>query len=238
VGGGYSTTFIFCNTGGTAARATLVLFDRDGIPISADLLEQLAGEATNGVQTLRQEASGSSFEIQLEPGAVRVLVVARPGSANTVTGWARLESPNGLISGVGTFQYVESSLLKAIAAVLGSQVVESATIPVDNNGDEERYTGFAIANPTNADLYVRIHVLDVDGKIVDTITPQEIYPLGPKKQIARFLHEYLGTRLKFRGSMVLVAEASASMVVVALVQNRGLLSAIPVIPTKPSFISR
>lgn len=187
---------------------------------------------------LRQEASGSSFDILLEPGAIRVLVVARPGASNTVTGWARLESPNGLISGVGTFQYVESSMLKAIAAVLGSQVVEFATIPVDNDGDEERYTGFAVANPTEGDIFVKIHVLDADGKLLDTITPREIYPLGPRKQVARFLHEYLGTRLKFRGSMVLVAEAPATMVVVALVQNRGLLSAIPVIPSKPSFIWR
>jgi hypothetical protein len=174
----------------------------------------------------------------MPPGATRILVVAKPEASTTTVGWARLQSPNGLISGVGTFQYVESSTLKAIAGVLGSQLVEYATIPVDNNGDEERYTGFAIANPTDEDVYIRINLLDESGKVVDSITPTELNPLGPRKQVARFLHQYLSARLQFRGSMVLVPAQSAKMVVVALVQNKGLLTAVPVIPSKPDFIGQ
>ena len=236
VGGGYSTTFIFCNTGATAAEATLVLFDQSGNPISTDLLEQVSIVAKDNTPIFRREASGSSFTIQMPSGATRILVVAQPEATNTTVGWARLQSPNGLISGVGTFQYVESSALKAIAGVLGSQLVEYATIPVDNNGEEERYTGFAVANPTDEEIHIRIDLLDEGGKVVDSIAPDELNPLGPRKQIARFLHQYLGTRLQFRGSMVLVPTQSAKIVVVALVQNRGLLTAVPVIPSKPDFI--
>lgn len=214
-----------------------MLFDQSGNPISTDLLEQVSVVAKDNTPVFRQEASGSSFTIQMPSGATRILVVARPAAATTTVGWARLQSPNGLVSGVGTFQYVESSALKAIAGVLGSQVVEYATIPVDNNADEERYTGFAIANPTDEEVYVRIDLLDENGKVVDSITPTELYPLGPRKQVARFLHQYLGTRLQFRGSMVLVPAQSAKIVVVALVQNKGLLTAVPVIPSKPDFIA-
>ena len=238
VGGGYSTTFIFCNTGGVATNATLVLFDQKGSPIIVDLLEQISLVPVSSTPVFRREASGSSFSVDMPPGATRFLTVAQLGVASTTAGWARLQSPGGLISGVGTFQYVENSLLKTIAGVLGSQVVEAAAIPVDNDGDQDRYTGFAIANPTEEDVYIRIYLLDESGNVVDSITPTELYPLGPRKQIARFLHEYLGTRLKFRGSMVIVALNASKMTVVALVQNKGLLTAIPVIPSKPDFIGQ
>ena len=238
VGGGYSTTFIFCNTGGTETSATLVLFDQSGSPVTVDLLEQVSLDPSSSAPVFRREASGSSFSISMPSGATRILTVAQPGATKTTAGWARLQSPGGLISGVGTFQYVESSALKTIAGVLGSQVVEAATIPIDNNGDQERYTGFAIANPTEEDVYIRIYLLDENGNIVDSIAPPELYPLGPRKQIAKFLHEYLSTRLNFRGSMVVLTLNSSRMTIVALVQNKGLLTAIPVIPGKPDFVGR
>ncbi len=238
MGGGYSTTFIFCNTGTTETNATLFLFDQSGSPVTVDLLEQVSLDPHSSAPVYRREASDSSFSIPMPPGATKILTVAQPGAATTTAGWARLQSPGGLISGVGTFQYVESSALKTIAGVLGSQVVEAATIPIDNNGEQERYTGFAIANPTEEDIFVKIYLLDESGNIVDEIAPPELYPLGPRKQIARFLHEYLGTRLNFRGSLVVLALNSAKMTIVALVQNKGLLTAIPVIPGKPDFVGR
>jgi hypothetical protein len=178
------------------------------------------------------------LEFQLPAGATRILVVAQATATGVTAGWARLQSPNGLISGVGTFQYVENSVLKAIAGVLGSQLVECASIPADNDSDQDQYTGFAIANPTDEDIYLRIHVLDEQGQVVDSISPPELNPLGPRRQVARFLHEYLNTRLKFRGSMAVVATAPGKMAIVALVQAKGLLSAIPVIPCSPDLFQR
>jgi len=236
VGGGYSTTFIFCNTGSTPTDATLAMFDQNGSPITVDLLELVSIETRDLTPVFRREGTGSSFSIQMPAGATKSLTVAQPGAANTTAGWARLQSPGGLVSGVGIFQYVESSLLKTIAGVLGSQIVEAAAIPIDNDGDQDRYTGFAIANPSDDAVYVKIYLLDESGNLVDSVTPEELYPLGPRKQVARFLHQYLPTRLKFRGSMVVVALNSSRMSIVALVQNKGLLTAVPVIPANPALI--
>jgi hypothetical protein len=42
--------------------------------------------------------------------------------------------------------------------------------------------------------------------ITDVLSPPELNPLGPLKQVAKFLHEYVPTRLRFKGSMVLVGQ--------------------------------
>ncbi len=52
-------------------------------------------------------------------------------------------------------------------------------------------------------------------------------------QVARFLHQYLPSRSKFRGSMVLWETTGQTFAIVALVLNQGEYTAIPVIAGKP-----
>jgi len=75
-------------------------------------------------------------------------------------------------------------------------------------------------------------VLDENGGITDVLSPPELNPLGPLKQVAKFLHEYVPTKLRFKGSMVLVGQSGKTFAVVALVQTQGLVTVIPVIPSK------
>ncbi|NWG13481.1 MAG: hypothetical protein HXY20_08115, partial [Acidobacteria bacterium] len=56
-------------------------------------------------------------------------------------------------------------------------------------------------------------------------------------QVARFVHEDAKEQLTFRGSMVLIASPGQRFCVVALVQNKGLFTAIPVIPAKAPGIN-
>ena len=105
-------------------------------------------------------------------------------------------------------------------------------MPVDNDDTENRFTGFAVANPSTENINVTLYVLDENGGITDVLSPPELNPLGPLKQTSKFLHEYVSTKLKFKGSMVLVGQSGKTFAVVALVQTQGLVTVIPVIPSK------
>ncbi len=232
VGGGYSTIFTLMNTGSTEVSGDLVMRDQQGQPFDVDLTEPSVGpESPSGGE--RINAVGSSFPVSVPPGGTKFFIASAPNASDpTTSGWARVESSGGSLGGVGTFQFAEGGALKTIAGVLASQIVEFATIPVDNDDGQNRFTGFAVANTSNEDLSIRLVTLNEDGSIADNILPSQLNPLGPQKQIAIFLHQILGTRLKFRGSMVLVGQGGKKFAVVALVLNQDLLTAIPVIPEK------
>jgi len=171
--------------------------------------------------------------VSVPPGGTKFLIASAPNASDpTQSGWARVESTGGLLGGVGTFQLSEGGTLKTIVGVLASQAVEFATIPVDNDDSQKRFTGFAVANPGGEDIGIRLITMNADGTLADNVTPAQLNPLGPRKQIAIFLHEILPTRLKFRGSIVLVGQGGKKFAVVALVQNQDLLTAIPVISEK------
>jgi hypothetical protein len=131
---------------------------------------------------------------------------------------------------------VDNGNLTAVAGILASPPVASATIPVDNDGSLSKYTGFALANINNSGISVRIVILDADGRITQTIRPDELNPLGARKQVARFMHEYVSSLLDFKGSIVLVADGGMSFVATALLQNQGRYTALPVIPGKPASL--
>jgi hypothetical protein len=120
--------------------------------------------------------------------------------------------------------------------VIGSPSSAGASIPVDNDGGSGRYTGYAIANPSDDNLNIRIYVLDEKGTVVTTLDPGNLNPLGPRQQVSRFLHQDAPSTLTFRGSMVLTERTGKKFLVVALVQNQGLLAAIPVISEKPPVV--
>jgi hypothetical protein len=177
----------------------------------------------------------STFSIVLPPGGTKVVSASALTTGELArTGWARFESADGPVNGVATFLLREGNTLKSIAGVIASLPVEFATIPVDNDDRRSRFMGFAVANPSDENINIKIVTLNENGTIQDTISPSELNPLGPRKQVARFLHQYIlqAQSLRFKGSMVLVVQGGKKCVTVALVQQEGLLTAIPVIQEK------
>jgi len=65
--------------------------------------------------------------------------------------------------------------------------------------------------------------------VTQTVSPESLNPLGARKQVAAFLHQLVPATLRFRGSMVLTTGASGQFVATALLQDRGMLSAVPVV---------
>ena len=51
----------------------------------------------------------------------------------------------------------------------------------DNDNTQNRFTGFAVANPSNENSNVTLYVLDENGGMTDVLSPPELNPLGPLK---------------------------------------------------------
>jgi hypothetical protein len=226
IGGGYTTVFTFLNTGSDPATGSLILTADDGTPLNATLASPGPG---GGVV-------GSSTPINVLPGGTQFVTASAVSPADsTKAGWARVESSGGSLGGVATFQVISGSALTTIVGVLSAPATSSATIPVDDDGTlgaQSRFTGYAVANPGNTDINIKIDLVNPDGSLSQAITPTVLNPLRPGSHIARFLWQDLTPNLQFRGSMVLIEQAGQQFSVVALVQNQGLFTAIPVIPAK------
>src|SRR5207247_6687107 len=176
VGGRFSTVFTLVNTGPSAVNGDLIF------NFNVDLTEPSAG-AESPSRGNRINAVGSSFPVSVPPGGTKFLIASAPNASDpTQSGWARVESTGGLLGGVGTFQLSEGGTLKTIVGVLASQAVEFATIPVDNDDSQKRFTGFAVANPGGEDIGIRLITMNADGTLADNVTPAQLNPLGPRKQ--------------------------------------------------------
>jgi hypothetical protein len=222
VGAGYTTIFTLMNTGAEPVSGNLVLRDQQGNPFDVNLAE------TGGAGSV-----GNSFPVTIEPGGARFFVAtAADGGASLKSGWARVESAGGNVGGVGTFQLGLGATLQTVAGVLASDSAEAVTIPVDNSGSQNRFTGFAIANQNSEDVSIRLSLLDENGTVLETVSPAQLSPLGAQKQVAVFLHQIFPARATFRGSMALVVQGGKKASFVALVQNQSLLTAVPVIREK------
>jgi hypothetical protein len=228
VGGGFTTNFTLLNTGTDAASGTMTLSGDDGTPLNATL----ASSAQGNVVT-------SSYSISVPPGGTQSITASsvNPGDA-TKAGSAGVESSGGSLQGVATFQLMDDNKLTTIVGVLSSGATNSATIPIDDDLTLEarsRSTGYAVANPSNEDIHIRLLIVNPDGSISKTIYPPTLNPLRPGCHSAGFFSQDLADdRLKFRGSVVLIADSEKSFSVVALVLDHGLCSAVPVIPGKAS----
>ncbi|MBZ5500577.1 MAG: hypothetical protein LAP85_29660 [Acidobacteriia bacterium] len=228
IGGGITTTLILLNNGAETTTGSLTLTDQLGNPLSASLTE-------SGMQL--QTLGAGEVPVSIAPGATLFLKAdAFNPSDPTKVGWAHLESHGGSLGAVATYEITEGGALKTTVGVLASQPVGAATIPVNNDATRDRRTAFAVANYGGEDINIRIVVVDKNGTVINTITAPELNPLGPQKQVARYLDEYDGSKRNFQGSMVLIVEAGKRFVVTALVQNQGLYTSIPVIPGKASNI--
>jgi uncharacterized repeat protein (TIGR01451 family) len=224
VGGGYTTDFLISNTGATGATTELILTDQAGNPFPVLQVDPSTSAAF---------AMGSSFPVSIAPAGTSIFRAAPVNPSDPIKiGWARLVPSIDHVGGVASFDYLQQSILRSTAGVFGGYPINMATMPVDNDDRENRFTGFAVANPSNENVNVTLYVLDENGGITDVLSPPELNPLGPLKQVAKFLHEYVPTKLRFKGSMVLVGQGGKTFAVVALVQVQGLITVIPVIPSK------
>jgi IPT/TIG domain len=239
IGAGYSTGFAINNLGASTATGTLFLIDSLGNPLLVSL-----NEAPVSLQPSEEPVNidSSQVGISIPAGGARVVAATsltplQDNARAPRTGWARFETSSGALSAVSTFLLADGGALRSVAGVFATQPVEFATIGVDNSSSQSRFTGFSIANPTNENINVRLVVLNAEGNITDTVSPPELNPLGPQRQVSKFLHEYLPARSTFAGSMVLAAQGGKRFVATALIQFQGLLTATPVTPDKPAAVT-
>jgi hypothetical protein len=230
-GAGYTTVLAFNNLGALAATGELILTDSSGSPFVVSL-----NETPVSLQPSEQPVNidGSRFNISIPAGGTRVFLATSLTPNRLMTGWARFDGTSGGVTGLSTFLLADGLTLRSVAGVFGTQPVEFATIGVDNSSLQGRFTGFSIANPTDENINVTLVVLNADGTMMATLTPPELNPLGPRRQVSKFLHEYLAAGATFRGSMVLAAQTGRRFVATALIQFQGLLTATPVIPDRPA----
>jgi hypothetical protein len=228
IGGGYRTVFTLLNTGASDLTGVLKLTEGNGSPMTAAFTAPPAAPAT-----------GSSFEVgPIRSGGTQFITAAPVNPANaTVTGWGRVESSGGTLGGVGTFEVTQGGKLTTVAGVLSGSLLNVATIPVDNSEAQNRFTGYAIANPSNSAINVKIVVVNVNGVPVQTLNLQPLNPLGPQQQVARFLFQDAQSLLTFQGSMVVIGQGGAQFSIVALVLDQNLITAVPVIPSKAPGIN-
>ncbi len=227
VGGGYSTVFSLVNTGDVSISGSLLLYDTSGNPLGVNVSRSDPGAGSTGGGVLA--SSSSQVPLFLSPGAATMFTVLSPEATGPAkSGWARLESIGGTVGGVATFQFRENSLLRTTAGVFSAVPLDSAVIPVDNDNSEERFVGFAVANPNEEEISIQLVVSDSGGTELYLVRPPPLNPLAAHGQVAAYLHEYLASARTLRGSMRLTADAGKRFVVVALQQSRGLFTAIPV----------
>jgi hypothetical protein len=231
VGAGFATNFTLTNTGSAPVDGDLILTNGDGTPLNVTLTDPMAvAHAPGGDRVL-----ASSLSISVPPGGVKI-VSATPLSPNDPlkSGWARLESTGGTPAGVATFQFVSGGKLTGIAGVLASDTVENATIPVDDDVPANRFTGFAVANPSAESITIKVVTVKEDGTAGATL---QSIALGPGQQRAQFLFQDPAASQKFKGSVVLMGQNGKKFSVVALVQDQGLYTAIPVIAAKAPHVN-
>jgi len=226
VGQGFSTIFTLMNTGSAPVEGELFLTGQDGSPLSVTLSEP----SITANEPAANTALASSTTLLIPPGGTR-FVSATPlsPSDSLKAGWARLESTGGTPSGVATFQLTSGGRLSTIAGVLAAETEDNVTIPVDDDVAAERFTGFAVANPSSEAITIRVVTVREDGTVAATLQP---ISLGPGEQKAQFLFQDPGASQKFKGSVVLMGQNSKRFSVVALVQDQGLYTAIPVVSGK------
>lgn len=112
-------------------------------------------------------------------------------------------------------------------------MLDTVTIPVDDSRIQNRFTGYAIANPGTENVNIRIVLVNGDGVQVQTIRPPSLNPLAPGGHSASFIWQDLNNQnLEFSGSMVFISDGGFQFSMVALVLDRGLITAVPAISGK------
>ncbi len=223
VGGGYSTLFTITNTGADTASGSLILTDQQGNAFS------VSATLTDSSGVTQPASSGSTFALTIPSGATVFLLAAGLAADSPLqVGWGQIGSTGGSLSVVATYEYAVGGTTQTIVGVLQSRALQYATVAVDNNSSQDKQTAFAIANPGNRTISVKLALVGQDGTVVDSSVT---LTLGPGQQMARYVWQDLA-RTDFRGSLVFRGQARATFIAVALVDKQHVLTAIPLISGK------
>jgi sugar lactone lactonase YvrE len=220
VGNGYSTLFTLSNPGTGSASGVLTLTDPQGEPLS------VTGTVKDSTGVTRSSLSGSSFPLTVPAGETVFLTATGLTEESPIhVGWGKLESTTGILTVTATFEHFVGSTLQTVVSTLQSPSLRSATIAVDNDSSQGRQLAYAIANPGDQVITVTLTLVKQDGTVAgDPVT----LTLGPKQQIAHYLwQDILGTN--FRGFLALRCQTGGTFVAVALLDNQGALTAVPVL---------
>jgi hypothetical protein len=110
--------------------------------------------------------------------------------------------------------------------------VQFATIPVDDDNSQGQATAYAIANPSDQTVVIKLGIVDQNGNLVaDNI----IISLGPGQHLAKYLNQDFN-RAQFKGSIILRAQGGGTFVAVALIQRQNMFTVIPVNPGKAPYL--
>jgi hypothetical protein len=211
-GGGYSSTLTLVNPGFDEVTGTLHLTGSDGSPLELTI---------DG-----SPAAAASLSVALPGGATRRVTLNGPAAA-TLSGWARIEA-DGRVSGWATVKFRQSGVLRTSAVVPASPPAESVFLPVENSRTQRRASAVSITNLHDAPIEVSVLVLDEDGSVLAAPEVPALTPLGPRKQVARFLHElYPELDEEFRGSVILTCGFGDSFLAVGLTEEDGIWSLVP-----------
>jgi len=223
VGGGYMTQFTITNTGSTTASGNLTLTDPNGNPLSVN------GTFIDSFGNTQPASPGSLFAFSIPSGGTVFLSAAGlTTSSPTKTGWAQMDSVGGTLTAVATYEYAVGLIPQTMVSVLQSQALQYMTIPIDTNASQNKQAAYAIANPSNQAINIKLALVGQNGTVMDdSISVQ----LGPKQYIAEYLWQRTGLT-NFKGSLVLRGQAGATFVAVGLSDKQGLLTAIPLISGK------
>jgi hypothetical protein len=223
VGGGYSTLFTVTNVGATAASGNLILTD----PLGNFFV--VNGELTDSSGTTLPVTAGSSFAFNIPTGGTIFLSAAPLNSSSSVNiGWARLESTGGSLTAVATYEYVVGGILQTRVGVLNSQPLQFATIPVDFDNTQGKQMVYALSNPSEQTISIKMALIGQDGAVIDDTL---MVTLPPGQQIASYLSQDTG-RTNFKGSLVFRGQNGATFVAVALEYKQNLVTLIPLISGK------
>ena len=234
-GSGYSTVFTLSNTGDATLTGQLILTDRNGNPWAVSLSEsdgiEEGASAPGGISAIAPYTS-----VVIPPGGTQ-FVTASPASAGAelTTGWARIDSSGGSLGGVATYYYAPSATPQTIVGVLSGPPLAAVTIPRDDDASRERYTGFAVANPGDGAITIQVYEVSADGSTVTPLTP---IVLEAKSQKASYFTQDPKATQKLKGSAVLIGQDGALFSAVALMQNHGIYTAVPVIPGATGRVPR
>jgi imidazolonepropionase-like amidohydrolase len=231
VGSRSRTVFTFLNTGGSTLSGTLILTARDGSPMRVRLFlgapdSDPAGTGASGYEI------GSSLPMTIPPGGTQFIVASAVSPADPdQTGWAQVESYGGSLGSVATFQRLDAQgRVSSSAGVISSEAVRAVTIPVEDDRGQNRYTGYAVANPGSEGISIKGELFASD---LDFPVGSFTLSLGPGEQLARFFFESTAMPEEFRGSVVLTEQGGRTFAAVALVQDSALHTAIPAIAMLP-----
>jgi sugar lactone lactonase YvrE len=220
VGSGYSTLFAISNAGPAAASGRLTLTNPQGEALS------VTGVVKDSTGVTRSSSNGNEFPITVPAGETVFLTAGGLDAESPVeAGWGKLESTAGILTVAATYEYFADSTLQTVVDTLQSPPLQSATIAVDNDSSRGRQLAYAIANPGDEAIAVTLTLIGQDGTVAgDPVT----LALGPKQQIAHYLWQDI-LRTDFRGSLALRSQAGGTFVAVALLDDRGVLTAAPVL---------